>query len=86
MALVSNECALRPVTLKKVHITNHVKYPPLLHEAAALLRLRGSIFIFLTSRLRSNGTFIAHRSIPEVYGWGRSQFFEYLSLQLLGQI
>ena len=26
----------------------------------------------------------AHRSIPEVYGWGRSQFFEYLSLELLG--
>ena len=25
-----------------------------------------------------------HRSIPEVYGWGRSQFFEYLSMQLLG--
>ncbi|KAM5537195.1 hypothetical protein V8D89_009128 [Ganoderma adspersum] len=66
MALVTNERCLRPVALKQVHITNHVKYPPLLHEAAALLRVR------------------AHRSIPEVYGWGRSQFFEYLSLELLG--
>ena len=26
----------------------------------------------------------AHRSLPKVYGWGRSQFFEYLSLELLG--
>ncbi|KAI1796972.1 kinase-like domain-containing protein [Ganoderma leucocontextum] len=66
MALVTNERALRPVALKKVHITDYAKYPPLLHEAAALLRLRG------------------HRGIPEVYGWGRSQFFEYLSLELLG--
>lgn len=27
---------------------------------------------------------LAHCSIPEVYGWGSSQFFEYLSLQWLG--
>ncbi len=26
----------------------------------------------------------AHRSIPEAYGWGSSQYFEYLSLELLG--
>ncbi|KAI1796989.1 kinase-like domain-containing protein [Ganoderma leucocontextum] len=77
MALVTNERALRPVALKKVHISDYAKYPPLLHEAAALLRLRGSIFIFLTFRL-------SHRSIPNVYGWGRSQFFEYLSQELLG--
>ncbi|PIL35393.1 hypothetical protein GSI_02119 [Ganoderma sinense ZZ0214-1] len=66
MALVTNERALRPVALKKVHITDHAKHPPLLHEAAALLRLQ------------------SHRSIPEPYGWGSSQFFEYLSLELLG--
>ncbi|KAI1796978.1 kinase-like domain-containing protein [Ganoderma leucocontextum] len=66
MAVVTDENTLRPVALKKVHITEYAKYPPLLHEAAALLRLRG------------------HRSIPDVYGWGRSQFFEYLSLELLG--
>ncbi|KAI1796999.1 kinase-like domain-containing protein [Ganoderma leucocontextum] len=66
IALVTNERALRPVALKKVHISDSSKYPPLLHEAAALLRLRG------------------HRSLPDVYGWGRSQFFEYLSLELLG--
>ncbi|PIL35396.1 hypothetical protein GSI_02122 [Ganoderma sinense ZZ0214-1] len=56
MALVTNEASLRPVALKKVHITNHVKHPPLLHEAAALLRLQDLYhwFIFrkkpLTSR------------------------------------
>nr|VWO96449.1 N/A [Ganoderma boninense] len=66
MALVTNEGVLCPVALKKVHVTDHAKHPPLLHEAAALLRLR------------------SHRSIPEPYGWGRSQFFEYLSLELLG--
>ena len=48
MALVTNEQSLRPVALKKVHVTNQVKYPPLLHEAATLLRIRGETLIFLT--------------------------------------
>ncbi|KAM5537183.1 hypothetical protein V8D89_009116 [Ganoderma adspersum] len=65
-AIVTNERALRLVALKKVHITDRAKHPPLLHEAAALLRFR------------------AHRSIPEVYAWGSSQFFEHLALELLG--
>ncbi|KAJ7074657.1 kinase-like domain-containing protein [Mycena amicta] len=54
------------VAVKKMHITKHVKNAMLMHEAAALLKLRG------------------HESVPAVYAWGRSQFFEYLALQLLG--
>ena len=63
MALVTNERALRPVALKKVHITNQVKYPPLLHEAAALLQLRGWFspnFLFAFSRYdRSSQAIVA---------------------------
>ncbi|KAK7691058.1 hypothetical protein QCA50_006161 [Cerrena zonata] len=54
------------VALKKTHVTKHVKNPTLLHEAAALLMLKG------------------HESIPAVFAWGRSQYYEYLALQLLG--
>ncbi|KAK7683821.1 hypothetical protein QCA50_013197 [Cerrena zonata] len=54
------------VALKKIHVTKHVKNPVLLHEAAALLMLKG------------------HKSIPAVFAWGRSQYYEYLALQLLG--
>ncbi|KAJ7074655.1 kinase-like domain-containing protein [Mycena amicta] len=54
------------IALKKMHITKHVKNAMLMHEAAALLKLRG------------------HESVPAVYAWGRSQYYEYLALQLLG--
>ncbi|KAJ7074653.1 kinase-like domain-containing protein [Mycena amicta] len=54
------------IALKKMHITKHVKNAMLMHEAAALLKLRG------------------HESVPSVYAWGRSQYYEYLALQLLG--
>ncbi|KAJ7064675.1 kinase-like domain-containing protein, partial [Mycena amicta] len=54
------------VAVKKMHITKHVKNGMLMHEAAALLKLKG------------------HESVPAVYAWGRSQYFEYLALQLLG--
>ncbi|KAJ7074692.1 kinase-like domain-containing protein [Mycena amicta] len=54
------------VAVKKMHITKHVKNAMLMHEAAALLKLKG------------------HESVPSVYAWGRSQYFEYLALQLLG--
>ncbi|KAJ7057211.1 kinase-like domain-containing protein [Mycena amicta] len=54
------------VALKKMHITKHVKNSMLMHEAAALLKLKG------------------HESVPAVYAWGRSQYYEYLALQLLG--
>jgi serine/threonine protein kinase len=56
----------RAVALKKSHITKHVKYPMLRHEACALFILAG------------------HPSIPSVYAWGRSQYFEYLAMDLLG--
>ena len=41
MALITNEGALRPVALKKMHITDTVQHPMLLHEAAALALLQG---------------------------------------------
>ncbi len=88
MALITNERTLRPVALKKVHITDRVKHPPLLHEAAALMRLRGLFFVTPLLCLRSHGAIVlfvaAHLSIPEVCGWGSSHYFEYLSLQLSG--
>lgn len=31
------------VALKKIHVTKHVKNPVLLHEAAALLMLKGTL-------------------------------------------
>ena len=27
---------------------------------------------------------LGHASIPQVFGWGRSQFYEYLAMELLG--
>ncbi|KAM5536437.1 hypothetical protein V8D89_009873 [Ganoderma adspersum] len=52
--------------MKKASVTNHVRHPMLLHEACALVLLRG------------------HPSIPKVVAWGRSQYFEYLVMDLLG--
>ncbi|KAI1787227.1 kinase-like domain-containing protein [Ganoderma leucocontextum] len=55
------------IAMKKVGVTNHVRHPQGLHEACALLVLRG------------------HPSIPQVFAWGRSQYFEYLAMEPLGQ-
>ncbi|KAI1790841.1 kinase-like domain-containing protein [Ganoderma leucocontextum] len=55
------------VAMKKARVTNHVRHPMVLHEACALLRLRG------------------HQSIPQAFAWGRSQYFEYLAMERLGQ-
>lgn len=60
MALVTNEQSLRPVALKKVHVTNQVKYPPLLHEAATLLRIRGETFILFFPNLLSEVSWHHH--------------------------
>ena len=53
--------------MKKAHVTKHVRYPALQHEACALLLLKG------------------HPRIPDVYAWGRSQYYEYLAIEKLGQ-
>ncbi|KAI1787228.1 kinase-like domain-containing protein, partial [Ganoderma leucocontextum] len=55
------------IALKKVRVTNHVRHPLVLHEACALLALRG------------------HPGIPQVFAWGRSQYFEYLAMERLGK-
>ena len=55
-----------PVVVKKAHVTKHVRYPALQHEACAFVLLKG------------------HPSTPEVYAWGRSQYYEYLAMEQLG--
>ncbi|KZV89784.1 kinase-like protein [Exidia glandulosa HHB12029] len=56
------------VAVKKMHITKHVQNSVLRHEACAYILLAGS----------------GHSSVPEVYAWGRSQYYDYLALELLG--
>ncbi|TFK93937.1 kinase-like protein [Polyporus arcularius HHB13444] len=53
------------VAVKKCHVTDHVEHPRLVHEACALVLLRG------------------HKSIPLAYAWGRSQYYEYLAMEVL---
>ncbi len=75
------------LAVKKMHVTDHVKHPRLLHEACALVMLQGQ-------RARSvppcsTGTQITFIRSQEVYAWAKSQFYEYpamesLSVDLLG--
>ncbi|TRM58500.1 kinase-like domain-containing protein [Schizophyllum amplum] len=66
---VMNEAATRVVAVKKSRITRRL----------AVMKnpmLRHEACAMLTLR--------GHPSIPEVYAWGRTQIFEYLALEMLG--
>ena len=75
------------VALKKARVTNHVRHPLLLHEAWALIQLRGKPNFALVDpahmRLFMDLT-EGHPNIPRAFGWGRSQYFEYLVMERLG--
>ncbi|PIL27919.1 hypothetical protein GSI_09954 [Ganoderma sinense ZZ0214-1] len=58
----------RAIALKKIRTSDYVKYPVLLHEACGLVLARGK-----SSSLFKRPT-----------DWGRSQFYEYLAIELLG--
>jgi hypothetical protein len=80
------ESALLPtkaqIAIKKTHITKHVTNSMLRHEAAALLMIGGTTLCYhcvLPFLIR-----LGHPSIPKVYAWGKSQYYEYIALQLLG--
>ncbi|KAI0689761.1 kinase-like domain-containing protein, partial [Cerioporus squamosus] len=64
----------RLVAVKKCHVTDHVEHPQLQHEACALVLLHGEFGDDLDAGLKA---------IPHVYAWGKSQFYEYLPLELL---
>ena len=75
----------RVFAVKKTPVTNHVRHPILLHEACALVLLRGvseSNRLRLPVDLRREPP--GHSSIPNVIAWGRSQYFEYLVMDRLG--
>ncbi|KAI1787284.1 kinase-like domain-containing protein [Ganoderma leucocontextum] len=66
----------RVFALKKTSVTNHVRHPTLLHEACALVLLRG------TSR---SNPYETRSGFPRSIAWGRSQYFEYLVMERLGR-
>ncbi len=73
------------VAVKKCHVTDHVEHPRLVHEACALVLLRGTRDVF-SVRWHSTHALHAvsgHRSIPLAYVWGRSQYYEYLAMEVL---
>ncbi|PIL27913.1 hypothetical protein GSI_09948 [Ganoderma sinense ZZ0214-1] len=81
----------RAIAMKKIRTSDYVEYPVLLHEACGLVLARGkssSLFKRPTDCASSADLLAAawldHPSIPQVFGWGRSQFYEYLAVELLG--
>lgn len=76
------------VALKKTRVTNHIRHPVLLHEACALTLVGGKpipcVFAYHPFDGRSCAT-VAHPNIPQIFAWGRWQYFKYMAMELLGR-
>lgn len=77
----------RIFAVKKLHTNKQIQRPMLRHEACAMVHLRGrftplniAVLPAYPDDLHATG----HPSIPGAYAWGRSQYAEYLALELLG--
>ena len=73
------------VAVKRCWTDKKVKNPMLLHEACAMLLVRGNFSVhFLQDYQFMSGAIIGHPAIPHIYAYGRSQCFEYIALERLG--
>ena len=80
----------RIVAVKKARTENSVTNPVLRHEACAMIKLRGEWYapsnavVFLEC-CKCSTLCAGHPFIPQVYAYGRSQIYEYLALEKLGE-
>ena len=58
-------------------------FPGLLHEVCGLVLVKGECTSLLKSLEAKGNSDLDHPNIPQAFGWGKSQFYEYLALELL---
>lgn len=73
------------IALKKARTTKLVISPVLRHEACVLFKMRGKCVTTAESFSAPNSRMSTdHSSIPKLYAWGKSKWYEYLAIELLG--
>ena len=73
------------VAMKKARVTNHIRHPLLLHEACVLTLLQGKpVSLTMHRTVAHDVAHSGHPNIHRVFAWGRSQYFEYMAMELLG--
>lgn len=77
------------VAVKVARTSRLIANPLLRHEACVLLKLQGDHLLNLLPTLRKVKLimlWLGHPGIPDVHAWGRSNYHEYLAMQLLGEL